>query len=68
MGQGGVYRHGRAGEGVEKGQLVGVKGGPGDAGVGLAIEPIPQEGTAQGCHMDPQLMGAAGMGQQLHQG
>ena len=29
---------------------------------------VPQEGTAQGCHMDPHLMGAAGMGQQPHQG
>ena len=53
---------------MEKRQLVGMEGGPGYTGVGPAIEPVPQEGAAQGGHMDPQLMGAAGMGQQPHQG
>src|SRR5262245_35441796 len=51
--------HGLSTEGMGKGQAGGVQA-QASAFPGLAVEPVSQDGMAEGLHMDPQLMGAAG--------
>ena len=53
---------------VLKDQPVGVEGGPVDGVASRPIEPVPGKGISKMCHMDPQLMGAARLGQQPQQG
>ena len=52
-----------AGDGVDHPQVIAVEGGAGDEGAILrAIEPVAGERAADGGHVDPQLLGAAGGG------
>ena len=47
-------------------QPVGVKGRAGDEiQVLRPIEPVPRQGMADGGHMDPELVGAAGLGNEF---
>ena len=54
--QRGCYRQAAAGDGVGQLQLVGVQGRAGDQGSVLgAVEPVPQQGVANGGQVQPQL-------------
>ena len=67
--QGLLPRHGLPGDGVEEGEPGGVEGGPGDQAVSLrAVEKVPGEGVADVGHVHPDLVGAASVQLQLHQG
>ena len=54
-----------AGDRVAQVDSVGVEGRPGDKLLVLrAVEPVPGQGMADGGHVEPQLVGAAGLGHQ----
>ena len=55
-----------AGDRMGKGQRIRVERGTGNQGKVLgAIEPVTCQGSTYGCHVDSQLMGPAGFGQQF---
>ena len=69
LGQGRLQGQSFSSDWVAKLQPGGVEGRAGDEVRFLcAVEPVPGQGTAEGGHVDPQLVGAAGMGRELYQG